>query len=120
MWVREMNPQGLVGLIMSPFRHRDRLEQHLLALGERVDPQEVPADLRWFTWRPVTQRLYYWSWAARDGWLWGRLHDTDGPGGIWRVPISAAVRQALRAIGRHLGTGITLVAARVCLSVADA
>jgi hypothetical protein len=117
MW--EMNPHGLIGP-MPPFRHRDRLEQRLLGLGERVAEEDVPGDLRWFTWRPETQRLYCWSWAVRDGWLWGRLHDQDGEGGIWRVPISGAVRQALRAIGRHLGAGITLVAAGVCLSVADA
>jgi hypothetical protein len=115
MW--ERNPQVLIGP-MPPFRHRDRLEQRLLALGERVDPQEVPADLRWFTWRPETQRLYYWDWAVRDGWLWGRLHDQDGEGGVWRVPISGAVRQALRAIARHLGAGGTaLLVGRVCLSV---
>lgn len=105
---------------MSPFRHRDRLEQRLKGLGERVAPKDVPEDLRWLSWRPETQRLYYWCWAVRDGWLWGRLHDEHGKGGVWRVPIGGTVRQALRAIGRHLGPGVALITARVCLAVSFA
>jgi hypothetical protein len=105
---------------MSPYRHRDRLEQRLKGLGERVAEEDVPEDLRWMSWRPETQRLYYWDWAVRDGWLWGRLHDTDGPGGVWRVPVCGAVRQGLRAVARHLGPGVALITARVCLTVSFA
>jgi hypothetical protein len=98
-------PCNVLGLcaMEDDLRHRDRLEQFAKAYGEPLSPDHLPEGLAWHVWQPVTQRLYVWTWARRGGWLYARLHDAYGPGGIWRLPLSKQIRRAWRAIIRHLG-----------------
>jgi len=100
-----------------PLRSRDYIESFLKAFGTRIDPADVPADLEWRTWRPCVQRIYYWHWAVRDGYLWGRLECAYGGGGIWRVAFTAPLARAWAAIARHVGpSGAAVLAAPVLVS----
>lgn len=106
---------------MDILRRRDHLERMLLAWGTRVAPEDVPPDLVWRTWRPRTQGIYVWHLAVHGGHLWGWLVDAEAAGGVWRLPISASIRRALRGIARHLGSGgAALIVARLCSTAATA
>jgi hypothetical protein len=86
----------------DPLRHRDHLEQHVLAFGEPVAPEQLPESLTWRIWRPVTQQIYLWAWATCHGYLYCRLDDADGRGGFWRLPLRPELRRHWRAIQTHL------------------
>jgi hypothetical protein len=102
-----------VDRIMKGWRQRDRLEQLAKAYGEPIAPEQLPPDLRWLTWKPVTQRLYVWCWAWHDGCLYARLDDVHAKGGLWRVAVGDDLRKIWKAIARHLGPlGGAIVAAR--------
>jgi hypothetical protein len=107
---------------MNALRHRDFIESFLKANGTPVEPADVPPDLVWRTWEPCAQRLYNWHWAVHDACLWGLLEDAYRGVFVWRVPCTAPLRAAWRAIRHHLGPpGVALLAGRfvsTCFSAA--
>jgi hypothetical protein len=87
----------------DPLRDRDHLEQHVLAFGEPIAPEQLPQSLAWRVWQPVAQRLYVWAWATHHAYLYCRLDDTYGHGGLWRAPLRHELRRHWRAAQNHLG-----------------
>jgi hypothetical protein len=87
----------------NPLRHRDYLERHVLAFGEPIVPGQLPKSLVWRVWHPATQRLYLWAWAAHRAYLYCRLDDAYGQGGLWRVPLRHELRRHWRVVQRYLG-----------------
>ena len=100
----------------DPLHHRDQLEQHVLAFGEPIAPEQLPANLAWQVWRPVTQRVYLWAWATHHGYLYCRLDDAYDRGGLWRAPLRHELRRYWRAARTYLGP-ISLAAADLQLAV---
>jgi hypothetical protein len=100
----------------NPLRHRDYLEQHVLAFGEPIAPEQLPEGLAWRIWQPVTQRLYDWAWAMHHAYLYCRLDDTYGHGGLWRLPLRRELRRHWRAAQRHLGLLEPVVAVALLLA----
>jgi hypothetical protein len=86
-----------------PLHHRDYLEQHVLAFGEPIAPEQLPESLEWRVWQPVTQRLYVWAWATHRAYLYCRLDDAYGRGGLWRLPLCSELRRHWHAAQHHLG-----------------
>jgi hypothetical protein len=86
----------------DPLHHRDHLEQHVLAFGEPIAPEQLPESLVWRVWRPITQRLYVWTWATHRAYLYCRLDDTYGRGGLWRLPLRHELRRHWCAVQRYL------------------
>jgi hypothetical protein len=87
----------------DPLHHRDHLEQHVLAFGEPIAPEQLPDSLAWRVWQPVTQRLYDWAWAPHRAYLYCRLDDAYGRGGLWRLPFRCELRRHWHVVQRHLG-----------------
>ena len=87
----------------NPLHHRDCLEQHVLAFGEPIAPEQLPESLVWRVWHPVTQRLYVWAWAMHQAYLYCRLDDAYGRGGLWRLPLRCELRRHWHVVQRHLG-----------------
>ena len=98
----------------DPLRHRDYLEQHVLAFGEPIAPEQLPENLTWRVWQPLTQRLYVWAWATCHGYLYCRLDDAYGRGGLWRAPLRHELRRHWRAIQPHLGPSAPWSPAACC------
>jgi hypothetical protein len=87
----------------DPLHHRDHLEQHVLAFGEPIAPEQLPDSLAWHVWQPVTQRLYDWAWAPHRAYLYCRLDDAYGHGGLWRLPLRHELQRRWRTVRHHLG-----------------
>ena len=100
----------------DPLRHRDYLEQHVLAFGEPIAPEQLPESLVWRVWHPVTQRLYVWAWAMHQAYLYCRLDDAYGRGGLWRLPLRDELCRHWRAAQRHLGPLRLLAAVSLLLA----
>ena len=100
----------------DPLHHRDHLEQHVLAFGEPIAPEQLPEGLAWRIWQPVTQRLYDWAWAMHHAYLYCRLDDTYGHGGLWRLPLRRELRRHWRAAQRHLGLLEPVIAVALLLA----
>jgi hypothetical protein len=87
----------------DPLHHRDYLARHALAFGEQIAPEQLPENLAWRAWQPVTQRLYLWAWAVHGAHLYSCLDDVYGRGGLWRLPLRHELQRRWRAIQHRLG-----------------